>query len=102
MAGLKDVHIASDRTILRAIRKEVLRELRAEARRVRRFVKLAAPKRTGNLNRKLKVRGGWDARGPYARVTTTARNPKTRYRYGLAIQQKKHYLQRGLQSTPRR
>lgn len=102
MPGLKNVHIADEKTILRAIRKEVLRELRAEARRVRKFVKIAAPKRTGNLNRKLKVKGGWDAQGPWARVTTTARNPKTRYRYGLAIQQKAHYLQRGLQSTPRR
>lgn len=102
MPGLKNVHIADDKAILRAIRKEVLRELRAEARRVRVFVKIAAPKRTGNLRRKLKVKAGWDARGPWARVVTTARNPDTDYRYGLAIQQREHYLQRGLQSTPRR
>lgn len=102
MAGLKDIHIASEKAILRLIRKEILRDLRAQARRVRVYVKAAAPKDTGTLRRKLKVKAGWDASGPWARVVTTARNPRTQYRYGLAIQQQDHYLQRGLQRTPRR
>lgn len=97
-----DVHIRDARQFLRSIRKEILRELRVEANRVRKNVRAATPKRTGTLNRKIKVRTGWDATGPYARITTTARNPKTRFRYGLAIQQRTQYLERGLQRTPRR
>lgn len=96
------VEIHDTKTILRTIRKEVLRELRREARRARKVIRTEAPKNSGVLRRKLKVKAGWDAAGPWARVVTTARNPKTRYRYGLAIQQQKHYLQRGLQRTPRR
>ncbi len=101
------ISVRDGRTILRLFRKEVLRELRAEARRVRKNVRAAAPKDTGNLGRKLKVKAGWDARGPWARVVTTARRKPSEkypkgYRYGLAIQQQTRYLQRGLQRTPRR
>jgi hypothetical protein len=96
------VDVKETRTILRTFRREILRELRKDGNRLRRNVRAAAPKDSGNLRRKIKLRVGWDAQGPFARVTTTARNPRTRFRYGLALQQQRHYLQRGLQSTPRR
>jgi hypothetical protein len=104
---MRNVHVRDDSTILRIIRKEVLRSLRDEARRVRKSVADAAPKVSGNLRRKLKVRSGWDGRGPWARVITTARRqPSTKYprgyRYGLTVQRKEHYLQEGLRRTPRR
>ncbi|MDR7278933.1 hypothetical protein [Catenuloplanes atrovinosus] len=108
MASRFDVR--DTRSITRYYRRELLREMRREARRVRKAVVAAAPKRTGTLRRKIKIRAGWDAHGPFARITTTARRDttsartgrRTRFRYGLAIQQKDHYLQRGLQRTPRR
>lgn len=111
-AGLR---IRDLRKELRGLARPILTELRIEAYRVRKSIRAVAPVSSiggpdgnggrlppGQLRRKLKVRTGIDANGPWARVTTTARNPKTRYRYGLAIQQRKHYLQRGLDSTPRR
>lgn len=111
-AGLR---VRDLRKELRALARPILTELRVEASRVRKSIRAVAPKSTiggpdghggrlppGQLRRKLKVRTGIDADGPWARVTTTARNPKTKYRYGLAIQQHEHYLQRGLNSTPRR
>jgi hypothetical protein len=107
---LTRVHVADERTILQAIRKEVLRELRKEANRLRRYVRAEAPKDTGNLAKKLRVRTGWDAAGPYSRVLTGARRTTrdedgtvtSTFRYGLALQQRTHFLQRGLQRTPRR
>jgi hypothetical protein len=96
--------------IIRQYKRELAKELRAQGRRVMKEIKQVAPKRSGNLRRKVKQRVKWDANGPYVRITTSARrvtkNEKTgkvtTFRYGLAIQQREHYLQRGLNRTPRR
>jgi hypothetical protein len=97
--------------IVKQYRTELTREIRKEANRVLKEVRAAARKgKTGNLRRKIKSRVRWDADGPYARITTSARrvtkSERTRrtttFRYGLALQQRDHYLQRGLNRTPRR
>jgi hypothetical protein len=97
--------------LLRAYKREVLRSMRIEGGRVRTSVRREVPKRTGNLRKKIKLKTGWDSRGPYARIFTSARritrDAETKavtsmFRYGLARQQKDHYLQRGLARTPRR
>lgn len=92
------------RAYLRSIQRQIRGELRKEALRVRNNIRLEARshRRTGQLERRIRARTGVDAFGPYARITTSARNPKTRFRYGLAIQQRDHYMQRGLAMTPRR
>jgi hypothetical protein len=107
----RDGEIAS---IIRAAYRTVLPELRRQARRVRKGVVVEAPKSTtggpdgrggrippGNLRRRIRLKSGVDRAGPWARLVTTARNPKTGYRYGLAIQQRQDYLGRGLARTPR-
>lgn len=99
------VNVKSDRQILDIFRKEILKEMRTLGRGVQRNVKAEAPRgRTGALRRKIKMRTGWDGKGPFVRITTTARRTSdgTTYRYGLAIQQRERYLQKGLQKTPRR
>jgi len=97
--------------IVRQYRTELTREFRKLANRVLKEVRASAPKgKTGTLRRKIRSRIKWDADGPYARITTSARRvtksertgKTTSFRYGLAIQQKAHYLQRGLNRTPRR
>lgn len=87
---------------LESIRTQVLKVMRAEGNRVRRTIRTVAPERTGRLKQRLKLKVGWDRYGPYARVSTWARDPKTGYRYGIAIQYKQRYLERGLDRTPRR
>jgi hypothetical protein len=120
---MEDVDVKSDRQIVRMYRTELLREIRKETRRVAKFVRGAAPRKSGNLRRKIKAKAGWDADGPYGRITTTARRTstsrgagdigqirsdgrrsgrRTTFRYGLALQQQRHYLQKGLDRTPRR
>lgn len=98
-------------TILRAYRREVLRAMRKEGARVRANVRKEAPVKTGALRKKIGLKTGWDSRGPYARIYTSARRITrdvdtkrftSMFRYGLARQQKDHYLQRGLARTPRR
>lgn len=97
------VDVREEREWLRILSKEILGSLRSEARRVRSNIQDVAPRDSGNLARRgLKIRAGVDAAGPWARVTAVARNPKTRFRYGLSLQQKRHYLERGLDRTPRR
>lgn len=96
--------------LLRAYRREVLRALRREGARVRVAIRAEMRRKTGNARRRLKLKTGWDSRGPYARIVTTARRVSrskksgrvTSFRYALAQQQKEHYLQRGLARTPRR
>lgn len=96
--------------VLRAYRREVLRALRREGQRVRVNVQAEMRRDTGNARRRLKLKTGWDSRGPYARIVTTARRVSrskrtgrtTSFRYALAQQQREHYLQRGLARTPRR
>jgi len=95
--------------ILRTYRREILRALRTEAQRVRKNVQGEMRRDTGNARRRLRLKTGFDSRGPYARIVTTARRvstsksgKRTSFRYALAQQQKEHYLQRGLQRTPRR
>lgn len=102
MVVVARIDVKDARTILRGIRRELLRELRKDGNRVRKAVRAETRRDTGNLRRKIKMRTGWDADGPFVRITTTARNPRTGYRYGLAQQQREQYLQRGLQRTPRR
>lgn len=101
----------SPEQIVRQYRKELAKAIRAEGRRVVKNIQRDLPKgRTGNLRKKVKLRVKFDTGGPYVRITTSARRRTrneatgkvTTFRYGLAIQQKKHYLQRGLQRTPRR
>ena len=98
------VEVQDAKQIIKQFRKEILKPLRQEANRVRKAIRQVNRKhrRTGGLDRQIKVKTGWDAAGPYARITTSARNPTTRFRYGLAIQKREHYLQRGLDRTPRR
>jgi hypothetical protein len=103
------IQVKSEFEILRLYRNELLRELRAAARPVHRNVRAAAPRRTGNLRKRIRLKVGVDSRGPYARIVTTARRLTTSeegnttlYRYGLAIQQYEDYLHRGLAKTPRR
>lgn len=98
------VEVKEAKQVLKQFRKEILKPLRQEANRVRKAIRAAnrRHRRTGELDRRIKVRTGWDANGPFARITTSARNPKTGFRYGLAIQQREHYMQRGLDRTPRR
>lgn len=105
----RDVDVKDLRAYMRSIQKEGRTALRREANRVRKFVRQTAPKRSGNLRRKVKVRSGVDQQGPWARVLTTARRTttsedgkRTMFRYGLAIQQKQQYLEKGLRRTPRR
>lgn len=97
--------------VLRVYRRQVLRLMRQEGARVRANVRQEAPRRTGNLRKKIGLKTGWDSRGPYARIYTSARRITRRsgngeftsmFRYGLAIQQKEQYLERGLARTPRR
>lgn len=99
------------RQIVRQYRKELTKAIRQEGNRVLKSVRAAAPKgRTGTLRRKVRLRVKFDAGGPFVRITTSARRRTrsertgrtTTYRYGLATQQSEHYLQRGLQRTPRR
>jgi hypothetical protein len=103
------VVVRSHMQILRAYRKEILRALRVEGTRVRKNVRAEMRKDTGNARRRLKMKSGFDSSGPYVRIVTTARRVSknkdgetTSFRYALAQQQKEHYLQRGLQRTPRR
>jgi hypothetical protein len=95
--------------LMQLYRRELLRALRVEAQRVRKSVQGEMRRDTGNARRRLKLKTGFDSRGPYARIVTTARRVSknkdgeyTSFRYALAQQQKEHYLQRGLQRTPRR
>lgn len=87
---------------LEAIRAQVLKLMRAEGNRVRRTIRTVAPERSGRLKQRLKLKVGWDRSGPFARVSTWARDPKTGFRYGLALQKRRQYLERGLDRTPRR
>lgn len=104
------VNVRSPRQIVQQYKREIAKELRTEGRRVVKEIKRGLPKgRTGNLRKKVRFRVKWDADGPYVRITTSARRRTksedgkvTTFRYGLAIQQREHYLQRGLQRTPRR
>lgn len=86
---------------LESIRTPVLRVMRAAGNRVRRNIRAVAPERSGRLKRRLKVKVGWDRLGPYSRVSTWAKDPKTGFRYGLALQMKRKYLERGVDRTPR-
>jgi hypothetical protein len=95
------VHVDSA-AYLESIRTPVLKLMRREGNRVRRYVRVDAPQRSGRLKARLKVKVGWDRSGPYARVSTWARDPATGFRYGLALQMKRQYLERGLNRTPRR
>jgi hypothetical protein len=101
--------IRSHMRLMQLYRREILKQMRIEGQRVRKNVRLEMRKKTGNARRRLKVKTGFDSRGPYARIVTTARRVSTNkdgettsFRYALAQQQKEHYLQRGLQRTPRR
>jgi hypothetical protein len=106
----EDVKVRSPQQIVRQYKRQIAKQLRAEARRVVKTIQRDLPKgRTGNLRRKIKLRVKWDRGEPYVRITTSARRvtknedgKTTVFRYGLAIQQKDHYLQRGLNRTPRR
>jgi hypothetical protein len=103
------VKMRSEHEILLAFRTELLREMRSEGARVRRAIRPEMRKKTGNGRRRLKLKVGVDSSGPYARIVTTAirvsankQGGVTSFRYGLAQQQKEHYLQAGLARTPRR
>jgi hypothetical protein len=104
------VQARSPQQIVQQYKRQIAKQLRAEARRVVKTIQQDLPKgRTGNLRRKIKLRVKWDRGEPYVRITTSARRVTknedgtvTQFRYGLAIQQKDHYLQRGLNRTPRR
>lgn len=105
------IKLRDPQQIIRQYRKEIARELRAEGRRVVRAIQRDLPKgRTGNLRKKVRLRVKFDQDGPYVRITTSARRRTkneetgkvTTFRYGLAIQQRDHYLQKGLRRTPRR
>jgi hypothetical protein len=103
------VVVRSHMQIMQMYRRELLRALRVEAQRVRKNVQVEMRKDSGNARRRLKLKTGFDSRGPYVRIVTTARRVSTSkkgnttsFRYALAQQQKEHYLQRGLQRTPRR
>lgn len=107
----EQVHARTPQQIVRQYKREIAKELRAEGRRVVKEIKRGLPKgRTGNLRKKVRLRVKWDGAEPYVRITTSARRvtksertgKTTSFRYGLAIQQQEHYLQRGLQRTPRR
>ncbi|AGL19499.1 hypothetical protein [Actinoplanes sp. N902-109] len=87
---------------LQSIRTQILALMRLQGNRVRDNVRDVAPHRTGELDRKLRTRVGWDSLGPFARVSTWARNPRDGYRYGLSLQYRRRYLERGLDRTPRR
>jgi hypothetical protein len=99
-----DYTIASDSAIRRKFKLELTREIRSLGKPVLKSVRLAAPKRTGKLRRGIKMKIKFDADGPFVRITTGARRKGTRtgFRYGLAIQQDRHYLQKGLNRVPRR
>jgi hypothetical protein len=105
-----EVKVRSPQQIIRQYKREIAKELRVQGRRVVKEIKRSVRKgRTGNLRRKIKQRVKWDREEPYVRITTSARRVTknedgkvTTFRYGLAIQQKEHYLQRGLDRTPRR
>lgn len=107
---VREADVKDLRAYMRSIQKEGRTALRKEANRVRRFVRQNAPKQSGNLRRKIRVRAGVDQNGPWARVITSARRTTTSkdtgkrstFRYGLAIQQREQYLEKGLRSTPRR
>ena len=101
----------SPELIVKQYRKELAKAIRAEGRRVVRTIQRDLPKgRTGNLRKKVRLRVKFDQDGPYVRITTSARRRTkneetgkvTTFRYGLAIQQTDHYLQKGLRRTPRR
>lgn len=103
------VQVRSEYEILSAFRAELLRAMRVEGNRVRKNIRGEMRADTGNARRRLKLKVGWDSAGPYARIVTTARRVSasrtgrvTAYRYGLAQQQREHYLQKGLAKTPRR
>lgn len=104
------VDVRSPEQIVRQYKREIAKELRAQGRRVVREIQRIVPKgRTGNLRKKVRLRVKYDANGPYVRITTSARRRTknedgkvSTFRYGLAIQQREHYLQKGLDRTPRR
>jgi hypothetical protein len=105
------IEMKDTKRYLRGIARQMRGQLRKEANRVRKSIRLevADHKRTGELSRKIKVKTGIDALGAYARITTSARRvtrsadgKKTTFRYGLALAQREHYMQRGLTRTPRR
>ena len=105
-----EVQTKSSKQIIAQYKKELSRAMRDMGRPVLRAVRQAAPKRTGSLRRKIKMRVKYDADGPFVRITTSARRTTrstrtgetTTFRYGLAEQQTHHYLQKGLDRTPRR
>lgn len=104
------VDVKSDRQIMRQFRREFAKAIRAEGARVRKAVRLVAPKgKTGKLRKNVKMRLKWDAQGPYVRIFTSARRitknedgTVTMFRYGLAVQQDRDYLNKGLDRVPRR
>lgn len=104
------VEARSPQQIVRQYKREIAKELRAEGRRVVKEIQRGLPKgRTGNLRRKVRLRVLWDGAEPYVRITTSARRVSKNedgkvsiFRYGLARQQRDHYLQKGLDRTPRR
>jgi hypothetical protein len=79
----------------------VERFMRRQGNRVRQHIREVAPEESGELKRKLRVRVGTDRHGPYAWISTGARNPRTGFRYGLNLEQRKRYLEEGLRRTPR-
>lgn len=85
------------------VRVAVERFMRRQADRVREQIRADAetPQKTGELKRAMRNRVGYDRLGPYAFISTRARNPETGYRYALALDQKKKYMERGLRRTPR-
>lgn len=108
---MAEIDLRDTKRYLRGIAKQVRTQLRKEATRVRKEIRaeVRSHRRTGELERKIRVRTGIDAQGPYARITTSARRTttaedgtKTTFRYGLALAQREHYMKRGLQRTPRR
>ena len=108
---MADVEVRTDRQIIAQYKRELSAAMRDLARPVLKAVRSAAPKgRTGTLRRKIKAKVKYDADGPYVRITTSARRTSTSvrtrttttYRYGLAEQGNLHYLQKGLDRTPRR
>jgi hypothetical protein len=63
--------------IMQLYRREILRALRVEAQRVRKNVQQEMRRDTGNARRRLRLKTGFDSRGPYARIVTTARRVST-------------------------
>lgn len=84
-----------------AVRVQVERFMRRQGNRVRQHIREVAPEHTGELKRRLRVRVGTDRHGPYAWISTSAKNPRTGFRYGLATEKRRQYLEEGLRRTPR-